>query len=79
MNRRDTNGYEIYLNNRYRGLYRRESAMKKLKQLMGRRKWSSALFPGRTKYSTSNGDVIVMNNVGCYRCARADRRKKNTS
>ena len=75
MSRRDTDGYEIYYNDKYRGLYRREAGQKKLKKLMGRRKWSSALFPGCTKLSTRNGDVIEMHNVGCYRCARADRKK----
>lgn len=73
---RDTDGYEITLNGKSRGIYLKETADAKLKKLMGRRKWYSALFPGTVVYSTASGDRLELTNVGCYRCARAQRRKE---
>jgi len=73
--REELYGYEIRFNGKYRGLYRRSGADAKLTKLMGRREWMCAIFPSCSKYSARNGDVITVTNVGCYRCARADRKK----
>ena len=73
---RDTDGYEITYNGKSRGIYLRDTADAKLKKLMGRRKWYSALFPRTVVYSTGSGDRIELTNVGCYRCAREARRKE---
>ena len=72
---RDTDGFEIIFNDKSRGIYLKETAGNKLKKLMGRRKWGSALFPGCVVYSNGD-DRIEFTNVGCLACERRRRKKK---
>ena len=69
-----SDGFEITLNGRYRGTYLKAGADKKMKALMGRRKWSSAWFSRSVVYH-SGDDRLKIKNVGCYKCAQEERRR----
>jgi len=70
-----SDGYEILKNERSLGIFRKSDAKTKLKKIMGRRKWSSAIFPGATIYS-SKKDTIEIKSVGCYTCANRNLKRR---
>ncbi|MGD9729305.1 MAG: hypothetical protein AB7L09_02545 [Nitrospira sp.] len=79
MSSRDTDGFEIIVNGTSKGIYRKETADKKLKELLGCRQWIRSLFPGCVVYKSSfdsSADRVEITNVGCLCCVRKTRQQE---